>query len=85
MEKLFLSFEDQIDYLEDKKDLIITDHEYAKSMLKQIGYFGLISGYKTPFKNPTTKRYYGTHSSLFLLLFDFFAFLSLPFHFHIKS
>lgn len=57
MAKLFLSFDDQIEYLEDKKGLIIPDHEYAKSMLKQIGYFGLISGYKTPFKNPTTKKY----------------------------
>jgi abortive infection bacteriophage resistance protein len=26
-------------------------------MLQQIGYFGLIGGYKTPFKNPTTKKY----------------------------
>jgi len=26
-------------------------------MLHQIGYFGLIGGYKTPFKNPTTKNY----------------------------
>ena len=57
MAKLFLSFDAQIDYLENKKDLIIINREYAKSMLKQLGYFGLISGYKTPFKNPTTKKY----------------------------
>lgn len=57
MAKLFLSFDDQIEYLEDKKGLTIPDHEYAKSMLKQIGYFGLISGYKTPFKNSTTRKY----------------------------
>ena len=57
MAKPFLSFDDQIKYLEEDKSLIINDHTYAKSMLKQIGYFGLISGYKTPFKNPTTQKY----------------------------
>ncbi|MDD6673128.1 MAG: Abi family protein [Eubacteriales bacterium] len=57
MAKPFLSFDDQIKYLEQDKALIINDHNYAKSMLQQIGYFGLISGYKTPFKNPTTQKY----------------------------
>jgi len=37
--------------------LTISDHDYAKKMLRQIGYFSLIGGYKTPFKNPTTKKY----------------------------
>lgn len=57
MSKPFLSFDDQIKYLEDDKSLIINDRSYAKAMLQQIGYFGLISGYKTPFKNPTTQKY----------------------------
>ena len=57
MAKPFLSFDDQIKYLEGKS-LIINDHDYAKSMLQRIGYFGLISGYKTPFKNPTTQKYF---------------------------
>ena len=57
MPKLFLSFDDQITHLVDNKSLIVTDRDYAKSMLQQIGYFGLIGGYKTPFKNPTTKKY----------------------------
>ena len=57
MPKPFLSFDDQIKHLEDNKNLTITDHNYAKTMLQQIGYFGLIGGYKTPFKNQTTKKY----------------------------
>lgn len=57
MPKPFLSFADQIDHLEKNKNLIISDQDFAQSMLQQIGYFSLIGGYKTPFKNPTTKKY----------------------------
>lgn len=57
MTKPFLSFEDQINKLQNEKGLIINDHLYAEKMLREIGYFGLIGGYKTPFKNPTTKKY----------------------------
>lgn len=57
MSKLFLSFEAQIYHLEHNKNLTISNPDYAKRLLQQIGYFGLISGYKTPFKNPTTKKY----------------------------
>ena len=56
MTKPFLSFEDQINKLQNEKGLIINDHLYAEKMLREIGYFGLIGGYKTPFKNPTTKN-----------------------------
>jgi len=57
MAKPFLSFSDQIEHLEKSKNLSISNHAYAESMLRQIGYFSLIGGYKTPFKNPTTKKY----------------------------
>lgn len=57
MPKPFLTFEAQLSYLETDKNLVIQDHDYAKSMLKRIGYFSLIGGYKVPFKNPTTKKY----------------------------
>ena len=57
MAKPFLSFEDQIDYLVNQKNLIISNHDYALEKLMQIGYFSLIGGYKTPFKNTTTKKY----------------------------
>ena len=55
--KPFLSLEVQINRLENNKNLTISDHDYAKWMLRQIGNLGLIGGYKTPFKNPTTKKY----------------------------
>lgn len=55
MSKLFLSFEDQINKLKVEKELSIPDLDYAERILKEIGYFGLIGGYKEPFKNPTTK------------------------------
>lgn len=39
------------------REIFSQDHDYAKTMLKQIGYFSLIGGYKAPFKNPTTRKY----------------------------
>lgn len=57
MPKPFLQFHAQIDFLKNEKNLLIQDHEYALTMLKQLGYFSLIGGYKQPFKNPTTKKY----------------------------
>ena len=72
MPKPFLSFEAQINHLENNKNLTISDHEYAKRMLRQIGYFGLIGGYKTPFKNPTTKKYKdGTNFEDIVALYKF--------------
>lgn len=55
MAKPFLSFEEQINNLVNEKGLVIADRAYAERMLREIGYFGLIGGYKSPFKNPTTK------------------------------
>lgn len=57
MAKPFLSFEEQINNLENEKGLVIADRAFAERMLREIGYFGLIGGYKSPFKNPTTKKY----------------------------
>ena len=39
MPKPFLSFQAQINFLETDKNLLIQDHDYARSMLMQIGYF----------------------------------------------
>ena len=55
--KPFLSYEQQLDKLEKEKGLSIPNREYAENMLRQISYFTLISGYKEPFKNSTTKQY----------------------------
>ena len=72
MPKPFLSFEAQIHYLETDKNLRIPDHEYAKTMLKRIGYFSLIGGYKIPFKNPTTQKYQdGTRFEDIVALYHF--------------
>ncbi len=57
MYKPFLTFHEQISFLEKNKNLQIKNHDLAEEMLKQIGYFSLIGGYKTPFKNPTTKKF----------------------------
>lgn len=72
MPKPFLSFEAQIHYLETDKNLRIPNHEYAKTMLKRIGYFSLIGGYKLPFKNPTTQKYQdGTRFEDIVALYHF--------------
>ena len=57
MAKPFLTFQAQISFLEQDKNLLVENHTFAKAMLTQIGYFSLIGGYKTPFKNPTTQKY----------------------------
>ena len=59
MAKPFLTFQAQISFLEQDKNLLVEDHAFAEAMLKQIGYFSLIGGYKAPFKNPTTQKYSG--------------------------
>lgn len=48
--KQFLTYDEQITFLEEKKGLMITDKEYAKKILLKIGYFPLINGYKEVFK-----------------------------------
>ena len=72
MAKPFLTYDGQIEKLEKEKNLVITDREYAELMLKQIGYFGLISGYKDLFKNKTTNKYKdGTTFEDILALYKF--------------
>lgn len=48
-EKEFFSYDKQIEKLLSKK-LVITDKDYAVSILKKLSYFNLINGYKSPFK-----------------------------------
>ena len=70
--KTFLTFDEQIDYLQQKKNLVITDPVQAKTILEQIGYSSLIGGYKAPFKNSTTKKYRdGTTFEQIVLLYKF--------------
>lgn len=72
MAKPFLSYEAQINHLENNKNLVIADHAYALRMLQQIGYFSLIGGYKKPFKNSTTRKYRdGTKFESIVALYNF--------------
>ena len=48
--KQFLTYDEQITFLEEQKGLIISDKEYARMTLLKIGYFPLINGYKEVFK-----------------------------------
>ena len=69
--KTFASFEQQIQHLEDKV-IIISDRAYAEAMLKQIGYFPLIGGYKQLFRFPFTKAYkIGTTFEEIVALYEF--------------
>lgn len=59
--KQFLTYDEQINFLEKKKDLIIYNKEYAKGILLKTGYFSLINGYKEIFKQSCSDKFkYGT-------------------------
>lgn len=52
--KGFLTYDEQIAFLREEKNLEIQDEEYAKKILFKTGYFPLINGYKEAYKNPVT-------------------------------
>ncbi len=49
-DKPYTTYEEQLRIL-DEKHLVISDREEAISLLKRCSYFGLIAGYKHPFKD----------------------------------
>jgi abortive infection bacteriophage resistance protein len=57
VKKPFLTYDGQIKKLRDEKGLVIPDKAHAIEILTQIGYFSLINGYKTPFKDSATGQY----------------------------
>ncbi|MGN0505623.1 MAG: Abi family protein [Lachnospiraceae bacterium] len=57
MEKLFKTYDELLDFLQEEKMLAIGDKEKAKRILTKTSYFSLISGYKDIFKNPATRKY----------------------------
>lgn len=57
MAKPFLTYDLQLDKLSNEKKLVIADIGKAKQILKNIGYFSLVGGYKTPFIDPMTRIY----------------------------
>ena len=50
MEKKFLTYDQQIEKLQNEKQLTISDVPTAIHTLEHISYYSLISGYKNPFK-----------------------------------
>ena len=52
--KKFSSFSDQVSWISVEKG--IKDREYAEEMLRQIGYFPLMGGYKHLFRISNTKN-----------------------------
>lgn len=70
--KPFLTYEEQLDNLEKKKQMILTNREYAMKKLQDISYYALIDGYKNLFYNPMTRKYYkGTTFEDVVMLYDF--------------
>lgn len=55
--KQFLTYDEQICFLEETKGLTISDKEYAKRILLKTGYFPLINGYKEVFKKSTFNQF----------------------------
>lgn len=49
-DKKFMTYDEQICFLENAKNLIIDNRESALALLKRHSYFALINGYKHPFK-----------------------------------
>lgn len=71
-EKKFITFSDQVEWLQNKKHLIVSDSNYAEDTLKHIGYFPLIGGYKHLFRIPLTKKYKdGTFFEEIVALYEF--------------
>ena len=72
--KQFSSFSEQVSWLYDEKNIEIKDREYAEEMLRKIGYFPLMGGYKHLFRIPNTKKYKrGTNFEEIVNLYKFDA------------
>lgn len=57
MTRKFLTYKQQIERLTVNRGLVIEDVDYAESILKQIGYFSLVSTYKDLFSVPGSNKY----------------------------
>lgn len=57
MSKPFLTYQQQLKKLVVDKKLIIDDYNLALEKLRDIGYYALIGGYKTSFRDPMTRVY----------------------------
>ncbi|MGL6198056.1 MAG: Abi family protein [Lachnospiraceae bacterium] len=74
MQKTFTSFSQQIDMLQKDKKITIVDTDYAEYILRRIGYFPLMGGYKHLFRIPFTKKHKdGTTFEEIVSLYEFDA------------
>ena len=55
MAKTFFTYEQQLNKLQQEKDLIIPDTDAAKLTLEKLSYYSLIGGYKELFKHTLMK------------------------------
>lgn len=71
-QKTFSTFAEQVEWLKEEKHLLILDKDYAEEILKRIGYFPLMGGYKHLFRVPLTKKYKeGTTFEEIVALYEF--------------
>jgi len=52
MNKPFITYTAQVDKLQNEKNIIITDTNFAITTLKNFSYYGLVGGYKLVAKKP---------------------------------
>lgn len=57
MTKIFFTYEQQINKLQQEKNLIIPDTTAAKLTLEKLSYYSLIRGYKQLFKHAPSQKY----------------------------
>jgi abortive infection bacteriophage resistance protein len=72
-QKIFLTYEQQLDKLKNDKGLTIANPDYAVRTLQKISYYSLIGGYKSLFKAPASGKYlYGVtfEEIVYLYYFD---------------
>ena len=73
-QKKFSNISEQITLLQPQKNIVIKDTAYAEDILRRIGYFPLMGGYKHLFRIPLTKRYKdGTTFEEIVALYEFDA------------
>lgn len=70
--KKFSTFSEQVEWLQTEKQIVITNKQSAENILKRIGYFPLMGGYKHLFRIPLTKKYKpGTSFEEIVSLYEF--------------
>lgn len=57
MPKEFFTYEQQLNKLQNEKQLTITDTAYAEEVLEKLSYYSLIGGYKNLFKHAASGKY----------------------------